>query len=108
MSFIVRFPTGLAVTYNDANFLRYSSSAYELYSKDPDKGGRWICSVSKSADCVIEAVPACRAEFPAMALVKAAQTLARNEYELRGLPFYTLRDLKRSLRRFNGKNGGWK
>lgn len=108
MSFIVRFPTGLAVTYNDARFLRYGQHAHELYTASPDKGGKWICSVSVAADCVIEAVPACRAEFSTLTVLKAAEALAANEYELRNLPFSVLRDLKRRLYGFNAKTGAWR
>ena len=56
----VRFSNGQAIQYNTANYLRYTSSSYELYTADPDKRGAWVASIQLSAGAVVESVPACR------------------------------------------------
>ncbi len=58
---VVRYPDGTAVTYNNANFLRYNASAWSLYTKED---GDWIASVQLSAGATVEAVPACKVERP--------------------------------------------
>lgn len=58
--FTVRYPNGQAIQYNTANHLRYTSNGYELYTKDPDKGGGWIATIQSSAGVTVEAVSACR------------------------------------------------
>lgn len=105
--FVVRYPTGLAVTYNTAAYLRYVTGGCELYTKNPDAGGTWVATIQASAGASIEAVRACRAEFAAMTVEKAARYLAEHPDELKTLPAYVARDLKRALTAFNAKTGSW-
>lgn len=108
MSMTVRYPTGLAVTYNDANFLTHGNNQWILSTADPDKGGRKLAFIQQTAGVVVEFVPACRAEFTTLTVFKAAQLLADKPEELRRLQFSTLRDLKRALTGFNSKTGEWR
>lgn len=54
--FLVRYPTGLVVRYNDASYMRYLTGSWELYTKE---GGAWIASIMTSSGATVEAVPAC-------------------------------------------------
>ena len=64
--FVVRYPDGTAVTYNTAGYLAYklANQAWELSTKDPDKGGKWIASIMLSSGATVEAVTACKVERP--------------------------------------------
>lgn len=57
---IVRYPNGQAIQYNTATFLRYTSLAWEIYTKTPENGGFWVASIQLSAGAIVEVVPACR------------------------------------------------
>jgi hypothetical protein len=50
----IRFPTGLAITYNDANYVVWGQSHHTL---SDGKGGRKIAFVPN--DCIIEFVQPC-------------------------------------------------
>lgn len=56
----VRYPNGQAIQYNNANYLRYSTSAYEIYNGDPDKSGKWIASIQLSAGAIVETTCPCK------------------------------------------------
>lgn len=51
----VRFPNGLSVQYNDANFALRHAEYTDLHTKE---NGAWIAQVPN--DCLIEVRPACR------------------------------------------------
>lgn len=55
----VRFPTGLAITYNDARLVYYNDRHWELYTGDKANGGRFIATIQPSAGAVVEVVPPC-------------------------------------------------
>lgn len=104
----VRYRTGLVVTYNDARFTRSDDKGNaRLYTADPDKGGTWIATIQASAGATIEGTRACRSEFEAMTVEKAARLLSEHPDELRKLPIYVARDLKRAFTSFNAKTGSW-
>jgi hypothetical protein len=60
----VRYPSGLSITYNEANWLVYKtdSAAWELYTRNPKSGGFWVASIQNSAGALVEVRPACRVE----------------------------------------------
>jgi hypothetical protein len=100
----VRFPTGVAVVYNDANYLIYKDKVMELYTK---KDGHWVCSIPNAASCVVESMPACRVENAALTLKKAAHTLATSIQSLRECECSDLAKLKKLLRQFNARRWRW-
>lgn len=57
--FTVRYPNGQAVQYNTAGFLKYNATVWEIYTKDPEKGGSWVASIQISAGAIVECVRAC-------------------------------------------------
>ncbi len=103
--FTVRFPTGVAVVYNDANYLYYRNSCMELYTQ---KDGRWICSIPNSTGCIVESMPACRVENAVMDLKKAAGILSGSRARLQECASSDLARLKRQLQSFNRKTLRWK
>ena len=104
----VRFPTGVAVVYNDANFLSYKNHAWELYTADPDKkSGRWVCSIPVATGCIVEVMPACRVENASLTLKKAAHALATSMQSLRDCDRSDLAQIKKQLREFNARRWRW-
>lgn len=103
----VRFPSGVAVTYNDATYLRYGARAQELYTKDPAAGGTWIASVPVATGCIVETCRPCKVEQAALTVEAAAKHLAQNSGELRRLAPWVARDLKRALQKFNARTLTW-
>ena len=105
----VRYPSGVAVTYNGAGFLRYlNSGGMELYTADPDKGGKWIATVQAGAGATVEVRSPCKVETAEMDVRRAAEILADRAGELERLPGSTLRALKARLTRFNSKTWTWR
>ncbi len=102
----IRFPSGVAVIYNDARFLNQTSSAWELYTQKPTEGGRWIASIPLATQCIVEAVKPCRVENPVTGLTNhaAADMVLENIRELDGR---RLKELKMALRDFNAKTYEW-
>lgn len=102
----VRFPDGVAVTYNTANFLSREADAWKLYTGDPIKGGEWVTTIQISAGCMVESVRPCRVENPVVGLTNyaAADLVLKNLRELDGR---RLKELKMALRDFNAKTYGW-
>lgn len=104
----VRFPSGVAVTYNNANFLSYKTSAWELHTGNPDKGGSWVCSIPLSTGCIVEVVQPCVVENATLTLKKALAHLANPVESLRGCDNYSLARLKRKLTCFNARTRCWR
>lgn len=104
--FTIRFPSGVSVIYNDAFYMKKTTQAFELYTRDPDEGGRWIASIPVSTDCIIEARPVCRVENSATAptLYAAADRVLENLHELN---YHRLKVLKSALKSFNARAGNW-
>lgn len=107
----VRFPTGVSIRYNQAGFVRYTESAWELYTKDPAKGGTWVASISPHSGAIVEAVPACAVENPTANLTgeKALEYVVENITALDGYSNRRkLKKLKAELARFNAQTCQWK
>lgn len=103
----VRFPDGVAVTYNDATYMRYGNHAHELYTKNPTEGGKWVASIPVATACIVETCRPCRVEQAALTVEGAAKYLALNSGELRRLEGWVARDLKRALEQFNARTLTW-
>lgn len=107
MSMTVRYPNGLVVTYNDAQYLTRGGE-WVLWTANPEKGGTQIAFIQAAAGAIVEFRPAYRAESSTLDLEKAARILSRGAGDLRSQPFAVLRDLKRELSGFNAKTGAWR
>lgn len=102
---IVRFSTGLTVTYNDANFLERDGDAWVLLTKLRKDGGVWVATVS-AHDCVVEAVRPCRVDWINRDLspdAAARLVLERPRQVSRDL----VAELKALLKGFNAKSWRW-
>jgi hypothetical protein len=95
----VRFPSGVSIQYNDANYITRNQDYADLYTA---KDGRWIAQVPTKG-CVIEAQRACRV-YDACAGDRAEQVMQN----LEGLPDHILRGLKRRLGKYRSRRGEWK
>ncbi len=106
----VRFASGVAITHNQATWLRYrGDGGWELYTADPDKGGLWVASIQKDAGAVVEVQRACRVENPADALTGegALKEVAERIREFSASAPRLAARLKRELRAFNATKCSW-
>jgi hypothetical protein len=104
----VRYPSGLALTYNTGQFVIYSDRAWEIYTANPDQGGRLLVSVQESAGCLVELTKPCVIDAPKATLREAGAELARSDAALRQLHPSDLARIKRALHRFDLRNHSWK
>lgn len=113
----VRFPSGLSVTYNDANYLTHSSTAHQLWQRKnaAGQGEGFIASIQSSAGAIVEYVKPCRVErvaenlTPETALVLLVQHIRdiRPTNRCSGVAT-NLRSLKGILKQFNSTRATWK
>lgn len=97
----VRFPSGVSIQYNNANYvIRHDAGYTDIYEK---KDGRWIAQVP-SAGCVIEVVPACRV-YDGLGNDEAVEHILRN---IKSIARWKLEKLKRCLADYNMHTGNWK
>ncbi len=103
----VRFPTGVAITYNNATKLYYNDDRWVLFTDDKEKGGQWVCSIQKGAGAIVEAIHACAVENPAANPTGngAVDLLIGN---IRSVTSWSLKRLKVALRDFNARTMSWK
>ena len=82
----VRYPSGLAITYNDAVKLRYESDyhAWILYSDNSCT--QWVASIQESASVIVECVRPC--SITTQAKVEGLEAVAKE-----------MRAIQRKLRR---------
>lgn len=107
MSFTVRFATGVSVVYREASYMRHTSQTFELYTGNPEEGGRWVASIPVMTQCIIEARPASRVEntLEELTLRAAADQVVDN---LRELGYRHLKELKMALKDFDARSNNWK
>lgn len=111
MAMTVRFPNGQEVTYNDACYLNYKSQGWELYTKDPDKGGSWIVSIQQSSGAIVESMKPCKVQNPltnvtgekALEYVIAYITELSKTYSGAKL----VKKLKKKLVQYSTRSGKW-
>ena len=100
--FIVRFPSGVSITYNSAGYLIYKQCCWELYTKKPGLGGTWVASIAPEGGGVVESdgYMACKVENPAANPIGngAVDLLIEN---IRSVTSWKLKRLKVALRGFN-------
>lgn len=105
--FIVRSASGTSITYNDAHFLKYTAHAWELYTADPDKKGKWIVSIPTNSGWIVEAIPACKVENPVAKLTGENALKYVAEY-IRTFHGYDVGKLKAALRDYDLRRGVWR
>lgn len=104
----LRFPSGVAVTYNDANFLQYKDPFVRLMTAAPEKQGRLVAVVPYSSGVVVGFVKPCRVEDVArkQTIEGAVELLVRDIRSARNTS--EVARLKLALRAFNAKRHAWK
>ncbi len=101
----VRFPNGQAVTYKHANYLDYSGSGWELYTK---AGGDWIVSIQESAGAIIETEEPCKIENPTIAMTEGvALRMVGRMVENGTCPGAEATQMKAALRHFDARSWSW-
>jgi hypothetical protein len=105
----VMFPTGVRVTYNDANYLVRGESSWILYTA---KDGTWVAAIQCAAGAIVEATRPCAITSPPVATVKSALELVVQELNRDVITDWgevaLLRDLKSKLQRFDARKKVWK
>lgn len=105
----VMFPSGVRVTYNEANYCLRSENSWNLYTA---KDGNWVASIQGSAGALIEARKPCVIAAPPLATAKSALELVVHELnrnQITGRDDMTLlRDVKQMLRRLDARKKAWK
>ena len=100
----VRFPSGLAVTYNQANMIEWASDFASLKNKGT---GQLFATVNTGGGAIIEWNTPCEVKTPSQTptLDSASDlTLA----ELRRVRYEILVSLKEELEKFNRQTGKWR
>ena len=106
----IRYPSGVSITYNNATFLKYATHAWDLYTADPDKGGKWVASIMPSAGAMVEVSPPYKIENPAENLTgeRALQEVAGRIHSFGSGSGAQLAKLKRALADFNMRTRRWR
>ncbi len=106
--FIVRFPSGVSITYNSANHLDYDyDGRWRLYIAPENKGGRWVASIQPAAGVIVQSTRAREAENPGAnpSGVEAVEMLMQN---LKSVSHWQLKKLKLALANYNARTYSWK
>lgn len=107
----VTFPSGVRVTYNGATHIQWYSDRVEILRKDKDGKLFYQAAAMIQAGCLIEWVKPCQVTAAPVAspdsVIDVICKLAESG-ELNGAASYKVKDLKRALRRFNGRSGVWR
>lgn len=103
--FTVRFPSGIAIVYNDAQYLMATENTFRLYTK---KEGRWIATIAMASGAMIEAQKPCRI-YDARQTTEQLRSLLGS---MRKLTSYSdagvLAEMKRELEHFDARKRCWK
>ncbi len=107
----VRFPSGVAVQYNNANDWTFYSDRVELLRTD-EQGHRWVQAVIPlSTGCIIEWTKACVVTAAPLPSPDAAIDRLLELHEsgkLSGCASWKLKDLKRAMQQFNARSQCWR
>lgn len=98
----VRFPSGVSIQYNSANYaIRQNNGYTDLYTK---KDGEWVAQVP-TAGCIVESIPACRVYRGDIDPATLGEQVLEQLKTLRGS---TLQTLKKRLEKFDSRTHSWK
>lgn len=103
----VRFPTGVAIQYNDAHYVEVWGGMVKIKTGSGDDG-KLVAMVP--TDAIIEWHKPCRVyntNHEPSSIVDALNRMIGDLAQRRLLPTYELAELKRRLAAFNGKRKEW-
>jgi hypothetical protein len=107
----VTFPTGVRVTYNDANTVQWYSDRVEILCKTDSGKLFYRAAAPLQTGCLIEWTKPCAVLGPPVAspdsLIDVMCSLA-DSGELHRAASWKVKGLKRALRKFNGRSGVWR
>lgn len=107
----VTFPTGVRVTYNDADVVQWYTDRVEILHKAADGTVFYRAAMPIHTACLIEWKKSCAVIGPPTAspesIIDVMCKLAESG-ELSRAATYKVKDLKRALRKFNGRSGVWR
>ena len=107
----VTFPTGVRVTYNDANDVKFYEDYVSICYADENGKRFWRAALQRSAGCMIEWVRPCEVMAPPLPSPEVALDTILRQIEsgqLQGIASWKLKDLKRALAKFNARSGSWR
>src|SRR5262245_27259249 len=105
MSLTVRYPDGMVITYNSANYLLRNGDSWQLFTSNDN--GKWVASIQASAGAIVEATARCSVTHALQgdALRYVVEHLREfNSWSNRDL----LRQLKQALNDFDARQKMWK
>jgi hypothetical protein len=110
MGLTVRYPNGLAITYNDAHVLEHGSTCWNLYESEKRK--KWIAAIQPSAGVIVEAKRPCLIENPQTDLteqgaVELVKRMFRKKRHADGCGA-EVAEIKRLLQQFDARYWTWR
>lgn len=106
----VMFPTGIRVTYNEANHIEWPDNGCWLLKTEKD--GKTICKIQPTAGVIVEWRNPCVVTAPPVANAKDALQFLVNELNAKLITGWEeeslLRELKAKLARFDGRKKVWR
>lgn len=105
----IRYPNGQSLTYNKATFLSYTTITWELYTEE---NGKWIASIQPSAGIIIETQRPDKIDNPIKNItnIDSLQRVLRL-CEIKDMTIDEkdiLNDIKKELKKFDGRIKEWK
>lgn len=104
---VVRFPSGLTLTYHTANYVNTANNRFDLFTDKPSEGGQWVATVVGKDGVVIESQSASRVENT-MGEMTDRRAFDHVMVYLRNYHSSQLRKLKAELGNFDARSGDWK
>lgn len=101
----IRYPTGLTITYRQANYLIHGDGNWLLYTR---KDGDFVAAIQKSAGVVADLGTACLTENKGQGARDIINQLACNPELLRDGHGRDLHALKNILAGFDARQYRWK
>ena len=106
---IVRFSTGVSITYNEANFLQRYDKYWILYNKDPLKKGYAIVWLPLDSGFILEWEKPCKFENPINGFTgKKALSYVVEHISGFTSAWKELTALKKALKDYDSRTGNWK
>jgi hypothetical protein len=104
----IRFPSGLSITYNNANYLYRELTKTVLYTKSVEEGGKFVAQVL--GDHVVEFEGPCKIENVGIDLSdgKALEIVAQKIRKFKNGQASKLAEIKAALRDFDARTLSWK
>lgn len=104
----VRYPSGLAITYNEAYFFTHGEGTWVLCTKDPSRGGRKVAFIQASAGVTVEFQRPCVVQHQGRDAGDLIEQLADDISLLRKGKGRDLQRIKLALTDFDARDHNWK